>query len=149
MSTMQLTSPDFVEGGRIPERFTCDGENINPTLEIGGVPQGTNCLALIVDDPDAPNGTFTHWVLWDISFKTSRIEAGSLPMDAKEGVNSAGKAGYIGPCPPSGTHRYFFKLFALDTPLELEPVATVAELEEKMQGHLVARAELVGLYSKR
>lgn len=145
---MQITSPDFVTGNSIPERFTCEGENINPALNIAGVPNEARCLALIVDDPDAPMGIFTHWVVWGLPASTSRIEHGSLPADAVEGANGVGKPGYIGPCPPNGTHRYIFTLYALDTAPVLEPGEGKEKLLEAMTGHIIAQAELVGLYCK-
>lgn len=145
---MEITSPDFENNTLIPSTYTCDGEDINPTLEIRGVPAEAESLVLIVDDPDAPNGTWTHWTLWNIDPATDTIASGTTPMAAVEGETSFGQPGYGGPCPPSGTHRYYFKLFALDSELELDKRATVEELMEAMHDKVVAESELVGLYSK-
>src|ERR1700730_16873973 len=115
---MKITSPAFQEGGNIPQKFTCDGANVNPALRLEGITADAKSLVLIVDDPDAPGGSFTHWLIWNIDPKASEISEGSAPKGA-QGKNDFGKSGYGGPCPPSGTHRYFFKLFALDQPLNL------------------------------
>ncbi len=145
---MQLLSPDFRSGSEIPIEFTCDGENYSPEFEITGVPAGATCLAFIMDDPDAPKGTFVHWIFWNASFKTTKFSSRALPNSAVEGENDAKKLGYIGPCPPSGTHRYFFKIYALNTSLKLEQGVTKDKLMEAMQEHIIAETELVGLYSK-
>ena len=142
---MKLTSPDFEPGKLIPKKFTCDGDDINPTLMIEGIPTETKSLALIVDDPDAPLGTWVHWVVYDIPV-VSRIEENSIP--GKQGINDFGRNEYGGPCPPSGTHRYFFKIYALDTELALGEGVDKKALEEAMQGHIVDQAELIGLYKK-
>lgn len=146
---MQLTSPDFREGENIPKEFTCEGDNHSPTFELSGIPEGTTCLALIMDDPDAPMGTFTHWIFWNATFKTAEFSSKNMPEGAVEGTNGAGKIGYIGPCPPSGTHRYFFRVYALSTSLDLDQDATVDKLEEAIRGKIVSQAELVGLYEKQ
>jgi len=143
----RLSSPDFVQGGLIPSRFTCEGENNAPTLEIAGAPAGTQSLALIVDDPDAPGGAFTHWVVWNIPPGTKKI-TGVLPGNALQGANQFGVAGYSGPCPPSGTHRYFFRLFALNASLHVPPAASRADVEAGMSGHVLAKAVLMGRYAK-
>ena len=114
-ANMNLTSPDFGEGGNIPERFTCDGKDIAPTLKIDGVPKEAKSLVLIVDDPDAPGGNFTHWLIWNVMPDLTEIVANKLPAHALQGVNDFGKSRYSGPCPPAGVHRYCFRLFALDT----------------------------------
>lgn len=145
---MQLTSPDFTDGAAIPLRFTCDGENVNPELHWSGLPEGTRSLSLIVDDPDSPNGTFVHWTVWNILPEISVLLPGSLPEGVMEGITSFEKPGYGGPCPSSGTHRYFFKLFALDTTLDLEAGCEAADLECAMNKHILSQAELVGLYSR-
>jgi Raf kinase inhibitor-like YbhB/YbcL family protein len=145
---MQLTSPDFTEGSRIPKRFTCEGENVSPELHVSGVPERTTCLALVMDDPDAPAGTFTHWIVWNIPFTVSKFSSTNMPKTAVEGENSAGKMGYVGPCPPTGTHRYFFRLYALDTSVVMEEELSLENLNKAMMGHIVAQAELVGLYAK-
>jgi Raf kinase inhibitor-like YbhB/YbcL family protein len=147
---MQLLSPDFNEGGYIPEKFTCEGENASPSLEINGTaPEGTTCYALVMEDPDAPMGTFSHWIFWNMPFATKEFSSGHMPESVVEGTNGAGKTGYIGPCPPSGTHRYFFKLYALDTSIELGQDAKVEELQAALNGHIVAETELVGMYAKK
>ena len=142
---MNLSSPDFKNNGLIPKKFTCEGQDINPALLIQGIPESAQSLALIVDDPDAPMGTWVHWVLYDIPI-ISRIEEGSAP--GKKGVNDSGPGDYAGPCPPSGTHRYFFKIYALDKKLNLGEGLSKKELEEAMEGHILEKAELVGLYKK-
>jgi Raf kinase inhibitor-like YbhB/YbcL family protein len=145
---MELKSPDFEHNTLIPTRYTCDGEDINPELEILGVPEGAQSLVLIMDDPDSPNGTWTHWLLWNIPTDTDRIGAGTEPVGSVEGLNSFGKQGYGGPCPHEGTHRYFFKLYALDTRLALEAGTDKESLERAIEGHILDQAELVGLYTR-
>ena len=142
---MKLNSPAFENNQLIPSKFTCEGDDINPALIIDGIPEGTKSLALIVDDPDAPIGTWVHWVVFDIPI-ISKIEENSIP--GKEGVNSAGRRNYHGPCPPSGTHRYFFKIYALDTVLNLKEGINKGELEKAMQGHILDKVELIGLYKR-
>jgi len=142
---MKLTSPDFTDKGNLPAKFTADGQEINPSLDIEGIPQGTQSLVLIMDDPDAPKGTFTHWVVFDIPV-TGRINEDSVP--GKQGLNSIGEYGYVSPMPPSGTHRYVFKIYALDLKLGLPEGAKRAAIEQAMQGHILARAELTGLYKR-
>lgn len=143
--TMRLTSPDFRDNQLIPSKFTCEGKDINPALAIEGIPTGTQSLAVIVDDPDAPMGTWVHWVLFDIPV-VSRIEEDSVP--GKQGINNAGGRNYHGPCPPSGTHRYFFKIYALSKMLNLREGISKAELEKAMQGSILDKAELIGLYKR-
>jgi Raf kinase inhibitor-like YbhB/YbcL family protein len=145
-SDMELTSPEFKHNQSIPSKFTCEGRDISPGLQIEGLPEETKSLTLIVDDPDAPVGVWVHWVVFDIPV-LDRIEEGAVP--GKQGLNTAGGRDYHGPCPPSGTHRYFFKLYALDTLLNLEEGASKGRLEKAMQGHILAKAELVGLYKKK
>ncbi|MBI4049994.1 MAG: YbhB/YbcL family Raf kinase inhibitor-like protein [Candidatus Doudnabacteria bacterium] len=145
---MQVTSPVFQHKGRIPVKYTCDGENINPPLVIGDVPEKARTLALVMDDPDAPRGTFTHWTLWNIAPGARKIAENSVPAGSTEGMTSFGRSGYGGPCPPAGTHRYFFKIYALDGQLNLNSDADKAKLEEAMRGHILDQAELVGLYSR-
>ncbi|MCP5491874.1 MAG: YbhB/YbcL family Raf kinase inhibitor-like protein [Chlamydiales bacterium] len=140
---MQITSPDFNEGEIIPKRFTCHGEDINPELNIEGIPPGTQSLALIVDDPDAPGKTWVHWVVFNIPI-TSKIERNSVP--GEQGSNDFERENYGGPCPPSGTHRYFFKLYALSTTLHLEN-ATKQSLIEAMKGHIIDQCQLMGRFS--
>jgi Raf kinase inhibitor-like YbhB/YbcL family protein len=148
-SSISITSSSFQAGGDIPAKFTCDGTNVSPALQIGGVPNEAKSLVLIVDDPDAPRGLFTHWIIWNIDPKTTRVAENSAPAAGVQGTNDFGKRNYGGPCPPSGTHRYFFKIFALDTKLELKPNAHRAELDAAMRGHVLAQGELMGRYSHK
>jgi Raf kinase inhibitor-like YbhB/YbcL family protein len=145
---MKITSSAFQEGGNIPSKFTCDGSDISPPLQIAEVPSGTKSLALVVDDPDAPSGLFTHWMVWNISPQTNTIEEGSTPKGV-DGTNDFGKSGYGGPCPPSGTHRYYFKIFALDRELDLPPGTKRSQLDAAMKGHVVEQGELIGRYSRK
>src|SRR5215212_7134702 len=152
--TLELSSPAFAHDEPIPERYTCDGANVSPPLMWSGVPDDTISLALIVDDPDAPDPkapthTYVHWVLYDIPPTTTALGPDDpLPAGAREGVNDWKRTGYGGPCPPIGRHRYFFKLYALDTTLPDLDSPTKAELEKAMQGHVLASAELIGTYQK-
>lgn len=145
-TTMTLSSPAFEDGGIIPSLYTCRGEGNHPPLEIGGVPTGAASLVLTVNDPDAISGDFIHWIVWNIDPDTREIKD-SVPAGSLEGANSVGKGGYIAPCPPSGTHRYYFKLFALDTKLDLSETADNLELEEAIAGHVLDQAQLMGLVS--
>ncbi|WP_340820609.1 YbhB/YbcL family Raf kinase inhibitor-like protein [Methanolobus sp. WCC4] len=145
MKELTVTSPAFDNGAMIPEIYTCDSDNINPSLDVWGIPDGVPSLLLIMDDPDAPSGTFTHWVVWNIR-PDEVIKEDSIP--GVEGVNDAGTSSYVGPCPPSGTHRYFFKFYALDTELDLEGGSELSTVEDAMDGHVVAYGELVGLYRR-
>jgi Raf kinase inhibitor-like YbhB/YbcL family protein len=149
MSVLSIASPAFSHQGMIPAKHTCDGADVNPPLSIGNVPEKSKSLALIVDDPDAPMGTWVHWVVWNIGPGTKGIPENSVPQGALQGTNDFRKQGYGGPCPPSGTHRYFFKLYALDASLPLKAGATKAQLEQAMKGHVLAQAELVGLYRRK
>ncbi|MDP3732326.1 MAG: YbhB/YbcL family Raf kinase inhibitor-like protein [Candidatus Omnitrophota bacterium] len=142
---MKLTSPEFNNNGFIPKKFTCEGMDINPALIIEDLPANAKSLALIVDDPDAPMGTWVHWVVYNIPI-ISRIEEDSVA--AEQGMNNFGRGDYGGPCPPSGTHRYFFKIYALDADLNLKAGLNKQALEKAMQGHILDKAELVGLYKK-
>ena len=148
-SSISITSFSFQAGGDIPAKFTCDGTNVSPALQIGGVPNEAKSLVLIVDDPDAPRGLFTHWIAWNIDPKTTRVAENSAPAGAVQGTNDFGKRNYGGPCPPSGTHRYFFKIFALDTKLDLKASARRAELDAAMRGHVLAQGELMARYSHK
>ena len=149
MHTMSLSSPAFAAGQPIPARFTINGSDVSPPLEIAGAPEGTKSFLLIVDDPDAPMGTWVHWVVWNIPAGTRQIPEGEPPAGAVEGRNSWGRTSYGGPAPPSGTHRYFFKLYALDTMLELPRTAAKADVLKVIEGHVLARAELMGTYTHR
>ncbi len=149
MNSLQLNSSAFANGGAIPSRYTCDGDDSNPPLVIDRVPMGTKSLALIMDDPDAPVGLWVHWVVWNIPPQTRQIGEKSLPAGALQGRNSWGRTSYGGPCPPSGTHRYFFKLYALDTILTLGAGSTKTDLEKAMEGHVIGKGELMGTYKRR
>jgi len=153
-SEMKLTSTAFKEGEAIPRGYTCDGANVSPPLEWTGVPKTAKTIAIIADDPDAPAGTWVHWVLYNLAAEglglienTPQIEM--LKGSGVQGKNDFGKIGYGGPCPPSGTHRYFFKFYALDSELTLKPGATRAEVEQAMEGHILARAQLMGTYRRQ
>ena len=151
---LTLTSPAFSEGAAIPSRFTCEGDNVNPPLQIEGVPAGVVSFSLLMDDPDIPESVkmnrgitvFDHWVVFNIPADTIEIPENSIPPGV-EGMNSGGQ-GYTGPCPPDAQHRYFFKLYALDTMLELNKSATKARVEEAMKGHIIEKAQLLGVYKK-
>jgi Raf kinase inhibitor-like YbhB/YbcL family protein len=145
---MKIESVAFGNNDMIPANYTCDGADINPQLTIGGVPAGAESLVLIIDDPDAPGGTWVHWTVWNIDPSVTEIPENSVPVGAVEGVTDFGETGYRGPCPPSGTHRYFFKLYALDTTLELDSSAAVQDIDEAMDGHILESTELVGLYGQ-
>ena len=145
MKELSVSSSAFENNKLIPAKYTCDGEDVNPPLTIEGVPDGAKSLVLIVDDPDAPMGTFDHWVVWNIP-PTSKIEENAVP--GTEGVNDFRKRSYGGPCPPYGTHRYFFKVYALDTKLDLSPNSRKKDVEKAMQGHVLAKGELIGLYRR-
>ena len=148
-SSISITSPAFQAGGDIPAKFTCNGTNVSPELQITGVPNDAKSLVLIVDDPDAPRGLFTHWIVWNIDPKTTRFAENSPPAGGVQGTNDFGKTKYGGPCPPSGTHRYFFKIFALDTKLGLKPSARTTDLDTAMSGHVLAQGELMARYSHK
>lgn len=139
-----IKSPAFETGENIPARYTCDGENINPALELENIPQGTQSLALIVDDPDAPAGTWTHWLVWDLP-PNNLIEENS--EKGIMGLNDFGKSIYQGPCPPIGVHRYFFRVYAMDKPLGLPAGSTREEMLKAMEYHIIGSGELMGLYS--
>ena len=150
ISTMKLTSLAFENNGLIPAKYTCDGEDINPALKIEKVPPTAKSLVLIIDDPDAPVGTWVHGIAFNMDPDTTLIEERSGPKSGIAGKNSFGKNDYGGPCPPpSETHRYFFKLYALDKKLDLDNSATKADVEKAMENHILGKAELVGKYSKK
>jgi Raf kinase inhibitor-like YbhB/YbcL family protein len=147
ISSMKIISSAFQNNTKIPSKYTCDGQNINPPLSFFEVPVNVKSLVLIMDDPDAPMGTFVHWVLFNIDPKTNEIKENSIPQFAVVGKNSAGKLNYTGACPPSGLHHYHFKLYALDAVLSLAN-PDKATLEKEMQGHIFEKVELIGLYSR-
>ena len=146
---MKISSPAFQEAGTIPEKFSKNGQNVNPELRIEGAPAEAKSLALIVDDPDAPVGLFTHWLVWNIDPKTTNIAENSVPQGAVQGTNDFPARHYDGPQPPSGTHRYYFEIFALDKTLDLKPGAKRRELDAAMKGHAIAQGQLMGKYSKK
>lgn len=144
MTDLIVKSSAFENNKQIPSKYSCDGQEVNPPLTVESIPAETKTLALIVTDPDAPRGTFDHWIVWNIS-PSSKIEENSIP--GTQGINSAGEHDYIGMCPPYGSHRYFFKVYALDTKLELNPNLTKKkDLAKAMQGHVLAQGELMGHY---
>jgi Raf kinase inhibitor-like YbhB/YbcL family protein len=145
---VKISSPAFQAGANIPSRFTCDGSDTSPPLQITAVPSGAKSLVLIVDDPDAPGGLFTHWLVWNISPQTSSISEGSA-VNGVQGTNDFGNSGYRGPCPPPGVHRYSFKVFALDRELDLRPGAKRGQVDAAMKGHVVAQGELIGQYARK
>ena len=148
MAGFEITSDAFEEGATIPRRHTCEGENRSPPLSWTGAPEGARSVALIVDDPDAPVGTFTHWLAWGIDPGAGGLGEGEAAPG--EGRNGFGNAGYAGPCPPPGhgPHRYFFRLHALDAELDLRPGADREELEQALEGHVLETAELMGVYER-
>lgn len=151
---IELTSPAFSEGGTIPRKYTCDGDDLSPPLVWRNVPQGTESIALICDDPDAPMGTWVHWVMYDIPPTASGLPEGvpaveTLPDGSKQGINDFKRIGYGGPCPPPGRpHRYFFRIYALDTVPGLGPGATKDALLRSMEGHILAQGQLMGRYGR-
>jgi len=150
---IKITSTAFEEGGMIPAKYTCDEEDISPPLAWGSEPEGTKTLALICDDPDAPMGIWVHWVLFNLPAGMNELSENILPereLDngARQGTNDFGRIGYGGPCPPGGTHRYYFKLYALDSMLDLEAGAKKPQLLEAMEGHILAEGQLIGKYSR-
>ncbi len=147
--SMKITSSAFQEGAEIPAKFSRDGENINPALRIEGAPSNAKSLVLIMDDPDAPVGLFTHWIVWNIDPKTTEIAENSVPKGAVQGTNDYPTAGYGGPQPPSGTHRYYFKIFALDQTLDLWSGAKPKELAKAMNGHVIAQGQLMGRFTHK
>lgn len=145
---MDLTSDSFENGQHIPAPYTCDGDNINPPLSIGGIPEEAESLAVTVTDPDAPEGTWTQWVVFNIPPDEDEIDEDSVPDDALKGVNDGGTMNWSGPCPSEGEHHYVFKVYALDTMLDLPEGANREALESAMEGHIIDQAQLVGTYSR-
>jgi len=145
---MKIESSAFNQNNPIPPQYTCDGADQAPPLKITGVPETAKAIALIMDDPDAPTKTWVHWTIWNIPAQEVLTLDGELPVGAVQGVTSFGSIGYGGPCPPSGTHRYFFKAFALDVELDLSPDTTADGLEKAMNDHVVDKAGLLGIYSR-
>jgi len=145
---MKITTV-FSDKEKIPAKYTCDGDDISPELLITDVPAEAKSLVLIVDDPDAPMGNFTHWLLYNIPVNTTKISSQSIPKGAVQGINDFARLNYGGPCPPSGIHRYFFKLYAIDKVLDLNSGATKSELEKAIKSHVIKKFELIGLYSRK
>jgi hypothetical protein len=151
---IKITSSAFENECIIPAKYTCDGVDISPPLQWEGIPEGAESIALICDDPDAPMGTFVHWVVFNLPADATQLDENvpsekTLPNGAKQGTSEFGKIGYGGPCPPSGTHRYFFKMYALDAQVDLEAGASKSELLKAMDGHIVAQGQLMGKYKKQ
>ncbi|EHC18516.1 YbhB/YbcL family Raf kinase inhibitor-like protein [Fischerella thermalis] len=151
---MHLHSPAFLTGNSIPSQYTCDGDNLSPPLSWDSPPNGTVSFALIMEDPDAPKETFTHWVVYNLPAHIKHLPEGvvnhaTLPGGGVQGKNDFGQLGFGGPCPPSGTHRYFFKLYALDQILDLPPGASKADVIAAMEGHVLEAAELMGRYARQ
>lgn len=147
--TMELTSPAFAHNELIPSKYTCDGRDLSPPLAIKNVPLSAQSLALILDDPDALSGNWVHWLVWNVPPRTKMIAEGTVPSGATEGITSFGRTRYNGPCPPSGIHRYHFTLYAIARRLVLGPEAGKDELLQALEEHILARAELVGLYARK
>lgn len=145
IAQLDISSPAFQQEGNIPAKYTCDGEGINPPLEIGNIPEDTQTLAIIVEDPDAPNGTYDHWVVWNIK-PAAVIHENSNP--GISGNNSSGKTGYHPPCPPTGTHRYYFHVFALNSHLDLTPGGPKENLQQAMEAHILAQGTIMGTYKR-
>lgn len=147
MAELKIVSPAFESNGKIPKQYTCQGDDINPPLEISNIPENAKSLVLIVDDPDAPSGVWVHWVVWNMPI-VQKIDEDTTPDGSMQGLNDFGKHDYYGPCPPSGTHRYFFKVYALGSLLELNQDSKKEDVEKAMEGHVLAKGELIGTYSK-
>lgn len=150
MKPLIVTSSAFNNGSNIPRQYTCDGENVNPDLEIANIPPESRSVVLIMDDPDAPSGTFTHWIVANIPPRAlvTIPEDAALDMPGVQGKNNFGKSQYGGPCPPSGTHRYYFKAYALNTELRIDEGADREEVESAMANHVIARGEIMGTYGR-
>lgn len=151
---IKITSSAFEDGGLIPAKYTCDGVDVSPPLQWDAVPEGTRSIALICDDPDAPMGTWVHWVLFNLPSDAKELAQNipteeTLPNGAKQGVNDFGRVGYGGPCPPGGTHRYFFKIYALDTEVGLQAGADKRQLLKTMEGHILGQGQLIGKYKRQ
>lgn len=152
--SISVRSLAFDEGGMIPAKYTCDGQDVSPPLTWEGIPTGTKSLAMISDDPDAPVGTWVHWVAWNIPPETRGLPEGvrpdpTLPDGMRQGISDFGRPGYGGPCPPSGVHRYYFKLYALDAMLELPDRTRKSDLVAAMEGHVLAEGQLMGKYRRQ
>jgi Raf kinase inhibitor-like YbhB/YbcL family protein len=154
LKAMKINSPSFPQGGMIPEKFTCDGENVSPALDWSEIPAGTKSFALICDDPDAPSGMWVHWVVYNIPhsitlFDEHFVYMNRIVKDILAGTNDFRRQEYGGPCPPSGTHRYYFKIYALDCILKEKEGLTKSQLEKAMEGHVIGKGEMMGRYARR
>lgn len=149
MDKLIVTSPAFAKNSLIPARFTCDGENVNPPLSIGNIPLFAETIVLIVEDPDAPLGTWDHWIVWDIPAKSKNIEIRENTSPGIQGINDFNNHKYGGPCPPTGKHRYFFKAYAIDTVLDLSADSKKAEVMDAIKGHVIAEGQVIGLYQRK
>ena len=152
--TISVSSSAFQEGGMIPAKYTCDGDDLSPPLQWADVPEGARSIALICDDPDAPMGTWVHWVMWNVPPSVGDLAEGvppkpELPDGSRQGISDFGRPGYGGPCPPSGTHRYYFTIYALDATLDLPASARKADLVKAMKGHVVAEGQLMARYRRQ
>jgi Raf kinase inhibitor-like YbhB/YbcL family protein len=147
-TSITVTSPDFADGAAIPKRFTCDGANVSPALHWSDVPAGAGAVALVVDDPDAPGGTFTHWVVVNIDPSTTSIDEGAAPADGQQAPNSDGKSSWFGPCPPSGTHHYRFTVYALAHRVENSAIASLDAALSAIAADAIAQGRLVGVYRR-
>jgi hypothetical protein len=145
---LKISSPAFENNGEIPKKYTCDGVNVNPSLKIEHVPSNAKSLALVFDDMDAPRGTYVHWILWNIDSNIKEIKENSVPEGAVQGMNDFKKRNYGGPCPPRRAHKYVFKIYALDIFFNLNPNSTKTDLEKAMEGHIISRAQLTGVYKR-
>jgi Raf kinase inhibitor-like YbhB/YbcL family protein len=146
---MTIASPSFEDNSLIPSKYACDGANINPPLMFGSIPPKAKSIALVMTDPDAPGGTFTHWIIYNMPTTTTKIDENSVPADSQEAQNSFGKKEYGGPCPPSGTHHYIFTLYALDSIISIPDEADVSDIEKVIQSNSLEQAILTGLYAKQ
>jgi Raf kinase inhibitor-like YbhB/YbcL family protein len=148
IETLKISSPAFENGGKIPKEYTCDGKNINPPLKIENAPSNAKSLALVFDDIDAPRGTHVHWIVWNMDPGLKEIRENSVPEGVAQGMNDSKKRNYGGPCPPGRAHKYIFRIYALDTLLKLNPNGTKKDLEKAMEGHILSRAQVMGLYKR-
>jgi Raf kinase inhibitor-like YbhB/YbcL family protein len=146
---LKVSSPAFDNNGMISKKYGCGGDNVNPPLKIENIPPGAKSMALIFDDLDAPGGTYVHWILWNVDPKTKEIKENSVPEGAVQGMNDFKRQNYGGPCPPTRPHRYVFKVYALDTLLNLNPGSTKPDLEKAMEGHILSQAQLKGTYRRK
>jgi Raf kinase inhibitor-like YbhB/YbcL family protein len=145
---LKISSPAFENGGKMPKEYTCDGKNINPPLKIENAPSNAKSLALVFDDIDAPRGTYVHWIVWNIDPGLKEIRENFVPEGVVQGMNDFKKRNYGGPCPPGRAHKYIFRIYALDTLLNLNPNGTKKDLEKAMEGHILSRAQVTGLYKR-